>query len=94
MQNVIEGEREQLQDYVDLFKKTGFEQLRFKNEQLKGLVGKIDSLNPLAVLTRGYSVSLQEGKTIKSVEDVAVGEEMEVRFADGKIKTTVTKKEN
>ena len=94
MQGIIDGERELLQDYIDVFKKTGFEQLRFKNEQLKGVVGKIDSLNPLAVLTRGYSVALKEGKSVKSVHDIAVGEEMEVRFADGKIQTTVTKKEN
>ena len=94
MQGILEEERERLQDYIDVFKKTGFDQLRFKNEQLKGVVGKIESLNPLAVLTRGYSVSLKEGKTVKSIHEIAIGEEMEVRFADGKIQTTVTKKEN
>ena len=94
MQGILEEERERLEDYMDVFKKTGFEQLRFKGEQLKGVVGKIDSLNPLAVLTRGYSVSLKEGKTVKSVKELTVGEQMEVRFADGKIQTTVIGKEN
>ena len=93
MEGIIEEEKERLQDYVDVFKKIGFEQLRFKNEQLKGVVGKIESLNPLAVLTRGYSVALKEGKTIKSVANLTVGEEIDVRFADGKIQTTITKKE-
>lgn len=94
MQGIIDDEKETLLDYVDVFKKTGFEQLRFKEEQLKGQVGKIESLNPLAVLTRGYSVALKEGKTVKSVGDVAIGEQIQLRFADGKIQTTVTEKEN
>ena len=94
MEGILEEEKERLQNYVELFKKTGFEQLRFKNEQLKGVVGKIESLNPLAVLTRGYSVALKEGKTVKSVRDLNVGEELNVRFADGKIQTTIVKKES
>ena len=94
MQGLLEEENERLQDYIDLFKKTGFEQLRFKGEQLKGVVGKIESLNPLAVLTRGYSVALKEGRTVKSAKEVSLGEEMEVRFADGKVKTTIIEKEN
>jgi exodeoxyribonuclease VII large subunit len=94
MQDVIEEEKERLHDYIDSFKKTGLEQLRFKGEQLKGLVGKIETLNPLSVLTRGYSVSSKEGKTVKSVNEVAVGELLEVRFVDGKIKTTILEKEN
>ena len=90
---ILEG-KERLQDYIDSFKKTGLEQLRFKGERLKGLVGKIETLNPLAVLARGYSVASKEGKTVKSVCDVAVGEELEVRFTDGKVKTTILEKEN
>ena len=93
MQERILEEKERLQDYIDTFKKTGIEQLRFKGEQLKGLVGKIETLNPLAVLSRGYSVASQEGKTIKSVCDVAVGEELEIRFTDGKVKTSILEKE-
>ena len=94
MQDLILEGKERLQDYIDSFKKTGLEQLRFKGERLKGLVGKIETLNPLAVLARGYSVASKEGKTVKSVCDVAVGEELEVRFTDGKVKTTILEKEN
>ena len=94
MQDILTEEKERLQEYIDGFKKTGLEQLRFKGEQLKGLVGKIETLNPLAVLTRGYSVALKEGKTVKSIDDVTIGEELEVRFADGKVTTSILKKEN
>ncbi len=94
MQDILAEEKERLEEYLDTFRKTGLEQLRFKEEQLKGLVGKIQTLNPLAVLTRGYSVASKEGKTIKSAEEVAVGECLEVRFANGKVKTTILEKEN
>ena len=94
MQDILAEEKERLQEYIDGFKKTGLEQLRFKGEQLKGLVGKIETLNPLAVLTRGYSVALKEGKTVKSIDDVTIGEQLEVRFADGKVTTSILKKEN
>ena len=94
MEDILADEKERLEEYVDTFKKTGLEQLRFKGEQLKGLVGKIETLNPLSVLTRGYSVASKEGKTVKSIGDVSVGEQLEVRFADGKIKTAILEKEN
>ena len=94
MKDILETEKECLQDYMDVFKRTGFEQLRFKEEQLKGLVGKIETLNPLAVLTRGYSVAIKDGKSVKSVQELNIGDQMEVRFTDGKIKTTITRKEN
>ncbi len=92
MSGIIEVGKEYLLDFGETFKKIGVEQLRFKNEQLKGLVGKIETLNPLSVLSRGYSVSLKNGKTIKSVNEVALGERLEVRFKDGKIQTTVIEK--
>ena len=94
MEDIITQAKERLEEYIDIFKKAGPEQLRFKGEQLKGVVGKIESLNPLAVLTRGYSVASKEGKTVKSVESVNIGEEIEVRFADGKVKTSILEKEN
>ena len=94
MEDIILQEKERLEDYIETFKKTGLEQLRFKGEQLKGLVGKIETLNPLSVLTRGYAVSSKEGKTVKSVEEVTVGEQLEVRFADGKVTTSILTKES
>lgn len=93
MQDILAEEKERLEEYLDVFRKTGLEQLRFKEEQLKGLVGKIETLNPLAVLARGYAVALKEGKTVKSIDDIAVGEQLEIRFTNGKLKTEVIEKE-
>ena len=88
----IEEEKENLLDIADTFKRTGLEQLRFKEEQLKGIVGKIETLNPLAVLSRGYAVASKDGKTVKSVKELALGDRVEVRFADGVAQTIIEKK--
>ena len=59
-----------------------------KNELLT-LVAKLDSLSPLKTLTRGYCIAQSEGKAIKSVKDIKMDEEIELRFVDGKKKAKV-----
>ena len=48
------------------------------------LCGKLDSLNPLSVLSRGYAAVLnEESGIVKSVKDVHPGERVRIRFCDG-----------
>jgi exodeoxyribonuclease VII large subunit len=63
-----------------------------RQEKLKGLIGKANSLSPLAVLSRGYAVATKDGKAIKDAATVSVGDEVEVRLQTGKIKTVVKEK--
>ncbi len=89
MQALIDGERERLFTYADTFSKRGLEQLRFKKETLGGLIGKIETLNPLSVLSRGYSVARKEGRTVKTVGELAVGDTLQIRLRDGEAQTIV-----
>ena len=51
---------------------------------------KLEALNPLSVLLRGFSaVFVEEGKLVKSVHDVSVGDLLTLRTADGSIRATV-----
>ena len=50
-------------------------------------------LNPENVLKRGYSLTLKDGEIVKSAAQLNVNEEIETRFADGNIKSKITKKE-
>ncbi len=51
---------------------------------------KLEALNPLSVLLRGFSAVFgKEGKLIKSVDDVTVGDTLSLRTADGTIRATV-----
>ena len=47
-------------------------------------------LNPDNVLKRGFTLTLKDGKVIKSVNDVNTGEELITRFADGQVKSKIT----
>lgn len=53
------------------------------------LISKLDTLSPLKTLTRGYSITQKDGKTIKSVKELKTNDEIDIRFTDGKIKTKV-----
>ncbi|GAE87658.1 exodeoxyribonuclease VII large subunit [Acetivibrio straminisolvens] len=55
------------------------------------LIGKLDALSPLTILSRGYGIikSEEEGTLVKSVNDVDIGDGIEVSVEDGRIYCTV-----
>lgn len=62
-----------------------------KKTKLERSASKLEALNPLSVLLRGFSAVFKEdGKLIKSVNDTAVGDPLRLRTADGTITATVT----
>ncbi|MFW6246349.1 MAG: exodeoxyribonuclease VII large subunit [Tangfeifania sp.] len=48
-------------------------------------------LDPEKVLKRGYTLSVKEGRIVKSVKQLAVDDELETRFADGSVTSKITK---
>lgn len=56
---------------------------------LELIVNKLELLNPLSVLKKGYSVVKQDNKIIKSVKDVKVNDELNIKLLDGELKTNV-----
>ena len=62
-----------------------------KKHALSALSGKLEALSPLAVLSRGYGVvSSEEGKVIKEIADVSVGDKITVKVRDGEIHAGVS----
>jgi len=66
-----------------------------KNRHRIALVKKeLEGHSPLAVLERGYSiVTDREGQTIKNTEQIARGDKIKIRFAEGKAAAIVEEKE-
>ena len=62
--------------------------------QLGGLGGRLDALSPLAVLGRGYGIVRRErdGAILRSGEQVATGEDIRVRLAEGGLAARVTRR--
>lgn len=66
-----------------------------QKEKLKTFTGKLDVLSPLAMMERGYAICsrIPEGTTIKSVEDIEVGDRIKMILKDGKAVSEVKEKE-
>ncbi len=69
------------------------------NQNLRNLKRSLDLLSPQNTLTRGYSIATNdEGKVIKTIKNIVVGETIGVKLADGvltsKVKTRKWQKEN
>jgi len=52
-------------------------------------LNKLNLLNPLNVLSKGYSVTSKDGKTIKSIKEVKVNDKIDIRLSNGKINAIV-----
>jgi exodeoxyribonuclease VII large subunit len=61
-----------------------------RNRGLATAVTRLDALSPLAVLTRGYSITQNSsGEIVRNVHQTEVGERIKVRVADGRIAAEV-----
>lgn len=66
------------------------QQLAAKQHDFALAAARLDSLSPLAVLGRGYTVTQKaDYKLLSSVDDVAWGEELTTTLADGRIISVV-----
>jgi len=56
-------------------------------QALGALLSTMDSLSPLAVLARGYSIlqTIPGGRIVRSARDVSVGDEIRARLAKGQL---------
>lgn len=48
-------------------------------------VSKLDALNPLSVMARGYSVAQKDGKVLSEISKVEIGDTITIRLRDGRI---------
>lgn len=56
---------------------------------LKTFIDKLNLLNPLSVLSRGYSISYLNGTALKSISEVKKMDEIQIKVSDGLIITQV-----
>lgn len=63
--------------------------IKSKREKLSISATKLNAINPLAVLSRGYAYTQKEGKVVSSVDSLTVGDNITVRFSDGYAETKV-----
>ena len=63
--------------------------IRTKRDQFLRNTDKLEILNPLLTLKRGYSIAKIEDKVISSAKDVKSGDKLDIEFDDGTVNTKV-----
>lgn len=92
-QNTLDNRRIMLSSYMDSLDKSMEIVFGRKTSAYKASMAALGALNPLAVLSRGYSVAFSDGKLIKSTQSVSAGDRIETKVSDGVIYSTVTETE-
>ena len=69
------------------------QQLMLRQQQLKEKIRLMDAYSPLKILGRGYGLIAQNGHLVRSVQEVKIQEEMQIRLHDGQITAVVKEKE-
>lgn len=64
--------------------------LNGKKQELSALVGKLDVLSPLGVISRGYALVSKDDSLLTSVSRVSVGDNIKIKLSDGQALATVT----
>ncbi|MDD3392421.1 MAG: exodeoxyribonuclease VII large subunit, partial [Bacilli bacterium] len=61
---------------------------------LNYLIDKLNIINPLNVLKRGYNITYKENNIVKSIDDIKIDDVLKLRLCDGTIETKVIGKEH
>ena len=59
------------------------------SDVVENIETKLNLLNPENILKKGYSLTLVEGKIVKSINSVKKGSIIDTKFSDGIIKSEV-----
>ena len=60
-----------------------------EKHRLQLIEEKAKSLDPTLLLSRGYSITLKDGKTVRDAQQLQPGDDIETRLANGTIHSTV-----
>ncbi|MDB4894000.1 MAG: exodeoxyribonuclease large subunit [Firmicutes bacterium] len=83
-------DRQRLDELVRRLGYTGGQMVRRQRQSVAGLAGRLDALSPLAVLSRGYSITRDEsGHVVKSVAEVSIGQKLSVMLHKGQLTARV-----
>ena len=83
-----------LKHYKNLLSFESKKMIQNKQEQVHFYENTTRLINPENILKRGYTLTLKDGKILKSTKYIKLNEEIETRFADGSIQSKITKNDN
>jgi len=86
----IRAEREQIAEWVERSRRASQHILQLRRAHLQGINSRLAALNPAAILKRGFAlVQRPDGSRVGGVEEVQVGESVEIQMQDGRLYTSI-----
>ena len=68
--------------------------LSSKRQVTASVAGKLQALNPLSILSRGYATVSIDGVSVTSVKQVNENDTLDIRMADGSVRATVSQRKD
>lgn len=84
-QNRIEKYEQQLEMLKTKTESFVNDKISKADSNIKAKAAKIESINPIAVLSRGYAIAEKDGQVISSKKQLSENDEFSIEFSDGKI---------
>jgi exodeoxyribonuclease VII large subunit len=84
LKHKLHGAHSALNHYMDT-------RLTASNNRLVTQAHLLNTVSPLATLSRGYSISFKEGTIVRATSDLVKDDIMETQLADGRIKSRIIK---
>jgi len=91
LQHLLGTDRNKILQVQNTVKNRWLESVKFHQNKLSVFEEKVRLVDPYQVLKRGYSLTYKEGKLVKSVHDLNVGDPLITRLADGEVKSEIIK---
>lgn len=84
--NLIKNQKEELKTLKEEIKESLKEKIESEKDELNHLKKQLEILNPKSVLSRGYSISVDErGHSISSIKQIKNGQNIRTIVSDGEI---------
>ena len=83
--------KNQLGQFQYLIKIRSIETIRAEKKNLSSIQEKLRLVDPQNILKRGYSLTMLNGKIVKSIKQIKEGDLLETRLSDGIVESTVKK---
>ena len=68
--------------------------LKQNRQSVASVAGKLQALNPLSILSRGYATVSRDGASITSVKQINDNDTLDIRMADGSVRATVSQRKD
>ncbi|HZM20250.1 MAG TPA: exodeoxyribonuclease VII large subunit, partial [Anaerolineales bacterium] len=92
----IQSERQRVDELARRAYSSLMHQFQLQSSHLKGMQKRLEALNPLAVLARGYAVVTRkdDNKVVSSVAQAEQGKQIQVRVSDGQFDAEITNRQS